>query len=69
MSAPNKRQNLRRKTKEPEVLTVAEAAQLLRVGPAAAYTAVRMKQIPSLRLGCKIMIPAAALRKLLETAA
>jgi excisionase family DNA binding protein len=55
---------------ESAVLTVEEAAALLRIGRAAAYAAVKSKRIPSLRFGRKIVVPMGQLRKLLgETAA
>lgn len=56
-------------SREPDVLTVEEAAKLLRIGRAAAYAAVERKEIPSARFGRKIRIPMAALRKLLDSPA
>lgn len=47
--------------RQPAFLTVAEAAQLLRVGRSAAYEAVRTGQLPSVRVGRNIRIPRAAL--------
>ena len=48
------------------VLTVEEAAEVLRIGRSAAYQAVRAGEIPSLRLGRKIRVPRAALMALLD---
>ena len=44
-----------------EVLTVEEAASLLRISRGTAYEAVRTGAIPSCRLGRRILIPRAAL--------
>lgn len=49
----------------PDVLTVAEAAVLLRIGRNCAYTAVQCGQIPSIRLGRRVLIPKAALMALI----
>lgn len=43
------------------VLTVEEAAKLLRIGRAAAYAAVRSGEIPSVRVGRFIRVPYSAL--------
>ncbi len=42
---------------EPSVLTVEEAAAVLRIGRSAAYTAVRCGDIPSVRLGRSLRVP------------
>ena len=47
-------------------LTVTEAASLLGIGRSAAYDAVHAGQIPSLRIGKRLIVPVAALRALLE---
>ena len=49
----------------PEVLTVSEAAELLRIGRNAAYEAVRCGEIPSVRIGRRILVPRAGLEQLL----
>ena len=41
---------------EPLVLTVDEAAELLRISRGSAYEAVRTGQIPSVRIGRRILI-------------
>jgi excisionase family DNA binding protein len=48
-----------------ELLTVAEAAEILGIGPSAAYEAARRGEIPSLRLGRRVLIPERALSLLL----
>ena len=47
-------------------LTVTEAAQLLGIGRSAAYEAARRGEIPTIRIGKRILIPWAALERLLE---
>lgn len=52
----------------PERLTlsVSEAAQMLGISRALAYTLVRSEHIPSLRLGRRIVVPRAALELLVD---
>lgn len=47
-------------------LTVPEAANVLGIGRSAGYEAVRSGQIPSLRIGRRLLVPVSALRSLLE---
>lgn len=47
-------------------VTVAEAARLLGIGRASAYQAVATGAIPSLRLGRRIVVPIAALERMLS---
>ena len=49
------------------ILTVLEAAKLLGLSRGLAYEAVRMKQIPSVRIGRRILVPRAALLRLLDS--
>ena len=49
------------------VLTPTEAARLLRIGRGTAYEQIRCGTIPSIRLGRRILVPRAALMKMLET--
>ena len=51
---------------EPLVLTVEEAAALLRVSRGLAFAAVRAGTIPHLRIGRRILIPRAALYDLVS---
>lgn len=54
------------KPDEPLALSVGEAAKLLGLSRASAYEAVRTGQIPSLRFGKRIVVPRAALNKMLS---
>ena len=47
------------------VLTVTEAAQLLKIGRSCAYEAVRNGQLPVIRMGRRRLVPRAALERLL----
>lgn len=51
---------------EPLTYTVEEAAQLLRIGRGTCYEAVRSRQLPSIHIGRRILIPRCALERLLE---
>jgi excisionase family DNA binding protein len=50
------------------VLTVEEAAAALGISRASAYEAVRVGEIPSLRIGKRILVPKSALERMLEHA-
>jgi excisionase family DNA binding protein len=52
--------------RKPDVLTVAEAAELLRVNPKTVYKAVENGQLPVLRFGRIIRIPVHALERMLD---
>lgn len=47
-------------------LNVTEAAVVVGIGRSAAYEAVRVGQIPSIRIGRRILVPVSALQALLE---
>lgn len=49
----------------PAVLTVPEAAQLLRIGRGAAYEAARTGELPTVRIGRTLRVPRHALAALL----
>jgi excisionase family DNA binding protein len=51
--------------KLPDVLTVEEVAKVLRLGRSAAYEAVRRGEIPSLRIGRRLIIPKLGVEKML----
>jgi excisionase family DNA binding protein len=53
----------------PAVLTVEEAARVLRIGRASAYEAVRRGEIPSVHLGRTIRVPRSGLLLMLGEAA
>jgi excisionase family DNA binding protein len=44
-------------TTEPLTLTVEEAARALRIGKNQAYAAVRSGQIPSIKIGRRLLVP------------
>ncbi len=48
------------------VLTVMEAAKLLRLSRGSAYEGIRSGQIPSIRIGRRLLVPRRALEKMLE---
>jgi excisionase family DNA binding protein len=47
------------------VLTIPEAAKLLRISPLIAYKHARSGRLPSIRLGRRVLVPRAALDKFL----
>jgi excisionase family DNA binding protein len=47
-------------------MTVEEVADVLGTGRTATYDAVRRGEIPSIKVGRKLVIPTAAIRRLLE---
>jgi len=53
---------------ESLVLTVGEAAKLLRLSKTTTYDQIRQGSIPSIRMGKRILIPRAALMHKLEEA-
>ncbi|RMF09398.1 MAG: DNA-binding protein [Alphaproteobacteria bacterium] len=48
-----------------QTVSVEEAARILGLGRSSAYEAVRRGDIPSLRIGRRILVPRAALERLL----
>jgi excisionase family DNA binding protein len=58
-----------RRVPDPAVdptVTVEEAGDALGISRATAYEGVRSGEIPSIRIGRRIVVPTAALRRLLE---
>jgi excisionase family DNA binding protein len=53
---------------ERATLTVEEAGRLLGLGRNSAYAAVQRGEIPVLRFGRRLLVPRAALQRLLATA-
>jgi excisionase family DNA binding protein len=53
-------------TEQPTVLTVEEVAKALRVGRSTAYDAIRRGEIPSVRIGRRLLVPRHALDKMLN---
>lgn len=52
--------------REYPTLSVEEAARILGLGRASGYEAVRRGDIPSIRIGRRLLVPTAALRRLLH---
>lgn len=50
---------------ERRVITVNEAAVMLRISRGAAYEAAKRKQIPTIRIGRRLLVPLAALERML----
>ena len=50
-----------------ETITVVETAKRLGIGRNTAYEAVKRAEIPSVRIGRRILVPSKALDKLLES--
>lgn len=62
--ATRKRRNL--DPAQTPTLTVEEVAEILGFGRTATYDAVRQGTIPSIKVGRKLVVPTAAVRRLLE---
>lgn len=52
---------------EPLLLRVEEAARMLRLGRATVYMLVSRGELPSVRIGRAVRVPAEALRRWIET--
>jgi excisionase family DNA binding protein len=50
----------------PDVLTVEEAAGVLRLGRNTVYEAIRRKSLPAIRVGRRILVPKSALQRWLS---
>jgi excisionase family DNA binding protein len=50
------------------VVTVEEAAAILQISRGAAYQAAKTKQLPTIRIGRRLLVPLAALEQLLGSA-
>ncbi len=53
---------------ERKTYSVAETAKVLGIGRSAAYQAVNAGEIPSIRIGRRLLVPVQALEQLLSTA-
>lgn len=53
--------------KDPTVCTVQEVAQILRIGRISVYQAIGRGDVPSIRIGRRLLIPRAALEALLDS--
>jgi excisionase family DNA binding protein len=49
----------------PDVLTVTEAAEFLRLGRNSVYQAIQRKELPSVRVGRRVLIPKESLERFL----
>jgi len=47
------------------LVTVGEAASILRTSRGSAYEAAKRKEIPTIRIGCRLLVPLAALERML----
>ena len=56
-----------RETAKPtrRMVTVGEAAAILRISRGAAYEAVKRSEIPTIRIGRRLLVPTAALERML----
>jgi len=53
---------------EGRVMTLSEAAAILRISRGSAYEAAKRKEIPTLRIGRRILVPCDAMERLLSGA-
>ena len=53
---------------DKETYTVEEVAELLGIGRSSAYTAVHTGEIPSIRIGRRLLVPVSGLKRLLDAA-
>ena len=58
-------QNSTEKRSEDRVKTLSEVATLLRISRGSAYEAAKRKEIPTIRIGRRLLVPSDALEKLL----
>ena len=54
---------------DKKTLTIPEAGKALGIGRSAAYEAARTGQLPTIRIGHRLLVPIVALERLLEMAA
>lgn len=48
------------------VVTLTEAAAILRISRGSAYEAAKRREIPTIRIGRRLLVPAAALERMLS---
>ncbi len=51
--------------RERRVVTLSEAAGMLRISRGSAYEAAKRKEIPTIRIGRRLLVPLAALERML----
>lgn len=61
-----KQKRTRAQQTKPAVLTVPEVARALRIGRNSAYEAIARGEIPSIRVGRRVLVPRAALESFLS---
>lgn len=61
-------QTVKRSEMERKTRTVPEAAQILGIGRSAAYEGARTGEIPTIRIGKRLLVPVAALERMLAHA-
>lgn len=50
----------------PDVLTVEETCRVLRLGRNSVYEGIRRKEIPSVKIGRRVLVPKAGIARLLS---
>ena len=50
---------------ERRVVTLSEAASILRISRGSAYEAAKRREIPTIRIGRRLLVPVAALERML----
>lgn len=58
--------NLETTKPERRVVTLNEAALILRISRGSAYEAAKRKEIPTIRIGRRLLVPLAALERMLS---
>jgi excisionase family DNA binding protein len=53
-------------TESPKTISVEEAARQLGISRSSAYEAIRSGQLPSIKIGRRVLVPVAALERLLS---
>jgi excisionase family DNA binding protein len=56
---------MKKEQKDPTVFTVDEVAKLLRIGRISGYQAIQRGDVPSIRIGRRILVPRLALEQML----
>lgn len=51
---------------EKKTITIPEAAKILGIGRSAAYEAARKSELPTIRIGRRLLVPLARLQRLLD---
>jgi excisionase family DNA binding protein len=52
---------------ERRVVTLSEAASILRISRGSAYEAAKRREIPTIRIGRRLLVPLAALERMLAS--